>query len=596
MSQEEPRTRRASGRFGWSGGARACAALLLAAPAALAGCQGRIFDPSGGGTPGVGGAPTPPAGPHPPATTTAAQMKVDAAMQAANPDLFTKASMYFPSQDIALAPKRMSRLTRAQLDVTTKTLLPTYYGSTALSAIPPDPLQTNYEYAANLSFNDANFTPYTKWVDQIIAGVSAKPAGVVDCASSNQSTACLQDAAKQFVTRAFRGTETEAQLTKFADFYTSSVAAVGAAAATADLVTLVLTSPSYVYRDEVLTDAASFLLPAQRLQNMTYTLADAPPETLGLSSTAPTPALADAAAVQKTVDQILATPSARAKLMRFFMSWLEVRDADQYTIDPTAFPEFTPAVAAAAIEETRAFLDHQLATAAPTLKDVTQSTQSFVSQALASIYGLPSASGTLVALDPTQRLGIFTQPAVIASHSGPTTTRLVKRGVFFVRKVMCMPLGSPPQGVDTSLPTTAGVTERQRVASVTNNPVCLGCHGVINPFGFMLENFDPIGRWRTTDAGLPVDASLSVSFLDEGPLTTTTPIDALKGFTTSLRFKQCFVRQLYRFYLGRDEIAADDPLLRTMFFNFANNDEQAIVKLLQTLGNAPAFSQRTETP
>ena len=47
----------------------------------------------------------------------------------------------------------------------------------------------------------------------------------------------------------------------------------------------------------------------------------------------------------------------------------------------------------------------------------------------------------LVDLDPAQRLGIFTQPAVIASHSGPTTTRLVKRGVFFTRKVMCMPLG-----------------------------------------------------------------------------------------------------------------------------------------------------------
>ena len=59
---------------------------------------------------------------------------------------------------------------------------------------------------------------------------------------------------------------------------------------------------------------------------------------------------------------------------------------------------------------------------------------------------------------------------------------------------------------------------------------------------------------------------------------------------------EVFLRQLYRFYLGRDEIAADDPLLRTMFFNFANNDEQAIVRLLQTLGNAPAFSQRTEAP
>jgi hypothetical protein len=53
---------------------------------------------------------------------------------------------------------------------------------------------------------------------------------------------------------------------------------------------------------------------------------------------------------------------------------------------------------------------------------------------------------------------------------------------------------------------------------------------------------------------------------------------------------------MVRFYVGRDELAADDPVLRKMFFDFANNDEQAIVKLLQTLGNAPAFSQRTEAP
>src|SRR5262249_55405433 len=157
------------------------------------------------------------------------------------------------------------------------------------------------------------------------------------------------------------GTAAETQLQRFSDFYASSVAMVGLADATADLVTLALMSPSFAFRDEVQTDAAAFLLPAQRLQNMTYTLADAPPEALGLSSAMPGPSLESAAAVQQTVDKILATPEARAKLMRFFLSWLEVREVGEYTIDPTAFPEFTPTVAAAAIAETKAFLTKQLA-------------------------------------------------------------------------------------------------------------------------------------------------------------------------------------------------------------------------------------------
>src|SRR5436190_15770329 len=167
---------------------------IFATSIALAiGCQGQITDGSGGGAvppsgaaPGATpGAPAPPATPHPPVTTPAEQMRIDQMMQAANPDLFALATKYFPSQDVTSAPKRLSRLTRTQLDLTAKALMPTYAGAAAIATVPPDPLQTNYEYAANLSFNDANFTPYSKWVDGVAAAARAKPAVVVDCAASN---------------------------------------------------------------------------------------------------------------------------------------------------------------------------------------------------------------------------------------------------------------------------------------------------------------------------------------------------------------------------------------------------------------------------
>ena len=136
---------------------------------------------------------------------------------------------------------------------------------------------------------------------------------------------------------------------------------------------------------------------------------------------------------------------------------------------------------------------------------------------------------------------------MLASHSGPTTTRLVKRGVFFTRKVMCLPLGAPPPGVNTSIPADVVGTERQRIESVTNEPRCLACHAFINPFGFMQENFDAMGRYRSMDAGQPIDAAINVDFLDEGLLSVSSPVDALRGFTRSLRFQQCFTRQLFRF-------------------------------------------------
>jgi hypothetical protein len=87
-----------------------------------------------------------------------------------------------------------------------------------------------------------------------------------------------------------------------------------------------------------------------------------------------------------------------------------------------------------------------------------------------------------------------------------------------------------------------------------------------------------------------------VDFLDEGTLSTSSPVEALSGFTRSLRFQQCFARQLFRFYLGRDEEPADDPLLRQMFFTFANGGEQNIVELLHVLAGSSTFSRRSEAP
>ena len=157
-------------------------------------------------------------------------------------------------------------------------------------------------------------------------------------------------------------------------------------------------------------------------------------------------------------------------------------------------------------------------------------------------------------------------------------------------------LGAPPADVDTTIPVLEDATERQRIESVTTAPTCAGCHSFINPFGFMQENYDAIGRYRTTDAGQPIDASISVDFLDEGPFSASTAVEALAGFTRSWRFQQCFARQIFRFYMGRDEDEHDDPLLRKMFLDFASQDAQDLTGMLRTLAGSTSFSDRSEAP
>ncbi len=80
--------------------------------------------------------------------------------------------------------------------------------------------------------------------------------------------------------------------------------------------------------------------------------------------------------------------------------------------------------------------------------------------------------------------------------------------------------------------------------------------------------------------------------LDEGPLATSGPVEALKALTGSAMLKQCFVRQLFRFYMGRQEEPADDPLLRRMFFHFALEDSQDILQLLETMASSERIARR----
>ena len=525
-------------------------------------------------------------GPTPPA---------EKALQQADPVVYAAARQYFPSDEPGVPSKRIFRLTRDQLDATVRSLLPGYAAQSVKEAMPRDSLQMNYEYAEILNFNSANIGGLSGWISGIAARVRDKPNGVIDCAASNKSPNCLKHQARAFVLKAFRGDVGDDKIEKIAAFYVSGVQSAGFGQATGDLVEVALNSPSFLFRKELDVNTSYRLAPAQLLQAVTYTIADAPPESLDLSSQRAAEYLRTGAEASQTITSIVASKPARDKLQRFVTAWLEIKEAADFTISPQVFPEFNPKMAAAMRDETQRFLRAQLGKDRPTLKDITQSTQSFVSKTVALLYGTKvdaTADAALVDLDPAQRLGVFSQPAVIASHSGPTNTRPIKRGVFWVRKVMCMEMEPPPPDVHAKIYEMAGATERQKIESSTAAPACAGCHKIINPFGFFLESYDALGRWRTRDNGAAIDTSILVNFLDEEPEKSSSTVDALKNFTNSMMFKQCFVRQLFRYYMGRKEEPSDDPLLRRMFFEFAHNDSQDILRAVWMLTSSDRIVRR----
>jgi hypothetical protein len=261
-----------------------------------------------------------------------------------------------------------------------------------------------------------------------------------------------------------------------------------------------------------------------------------------------------------------------------------VNEPEAFRLDPKAFPLFTPELAKALVGNVDRFLRDALNSSAK-LQQVTRGSVSLTDGALGSVYRDTVGKG----------FGIFTHPAFIASHSGPDSSRLVKRGLYFTKKALCLTLGQRPDGVSTTLPSDARLSERQRVESVTSPSGCKECHSLINPLGYMLEEFDAMGRFRTQDeAGRPIDASAQLNVLDM-PLQSTDAATALPAIVASSRFKQCFVRQVFRFYLGRQETAEDYPVLRQLFFNFVEAEQQDLMVLLLGIAQSPQLVTRSET-
>jgi hypothetical protein len=144
-----------------------------------------------------------------------------------------------------------------------------------------------------------------------------------------------------------------------------------------------------------------------------------------------------------------------------------------------------------------------------TLEALLLAPYSYLDDNLAKLYELPATGGVAWArreLDPARRSGLLTQPAVLFANPHASN-----RGAWVTRAFLCLQVPEePPGAVDLpSLPPgPMPSTYRQRLENAHDaNPSCMACHRIIDPAGFAFEHYDPLGRWRDTDQGLPIDAT-----------------------------------------------------------------------------------------
>jgi hypothetical protein len=199
-----------------------------------------------------------------------------------------------------------------------------------------------------------------------------------------------------------------------------------------------------------------------------------------------------------------------------------------------------------------------------------------------------------VPLDPTQRAGIVTQLGFLATRAFSTTSSPIHRGVFIQRRILCATIPDPPPNIP-ALPAVDGTqirTTRQQVDQHTAPEPCASCHHtLINPVGFGLENFDAIGRYRTQENSVTIDAS--------GDLAGTVA-DARFGSGVTLaralaeapEARSCYARNWFRYTLGRAEGSGDTCALDALADKLKDDDYTA-VDLMTDLTRTRAFLYRT---
>jgi hypothetical protein len=204
--------------------------------------------------------------------------------------------------------------------------------------------------------------------------------------------------------------------------------------------------------------------------------------------------------------------------------------------------------------------------------DVFTTTKVVVNSELAQLYGIDATglgSSTFeVRSLPVDgpRIGLLSKAGFLSQFANQKEGSPTLRGKFMREALLCTPAQPPPGDVDIVLedpPPDQPMTKRQRLEMHRTEPACAGCHWMMDPLGLPLETFDSIGRYRTTDHGLPIDPS---GDFDEQPVADARELGMVVASNPSVA--QCLVRKYYSYAVGHEERPVDGSVVNALADSF----------------------------
>jgi hypothetical protein len=292
------------------------------------------------------------------------------------------------------------------------------------------------------------------------------------------------------------------------------------------------------------------------------------------------------------VARMLHDSKAVAMVDNFAGQWLQLRNLDLVKPDPDKFPEFDEELRTSMQQETRLFFKNVIDEDRSVL-DFLNAKYTFVNERLAKFYGVDGVSGNTfrkVDLTGTPRGGLLTQGSVLTVSSYPNRTSVVIRGKWVLENLLNAPPPPPPPDVPSLDEKSLGVTAslRQQMETHRANAVCASCHMKMDPLGFGLENFNAIGKYRTSDGKFPIDSSGKLP--DGRSFQSAVELENLVAAKPQA-FAECVAEKMLTYALGRGLESYDRPIVHKIVNRLAAGDYRFSV-LIREIVNSLPFQMR----
>ena len=365
----------------------------------------------------------------------------------------------------------------------------------------------------------------------------------------------------------------------------------------------VLSSPYFLYRIEkdpagVRAGAAHPVSDIELASRLSFFLWSSIPDEK-LLDLAAAGRLREPAVFAEQVHRMLGDERTDALVENFTGQWLQLRNLEAKVVpDLLLFPDFDDNTRKGFRKETELFFGYILRQDRSTL-ELLNADYTFVDERLARNYGIKGVYGPQfrrVKLTDPNRRGLLGQGSILSMTSVATRTSPVFRGKYVLSTFLNTPPPSPPPNVPTldesnKSASTVPKTVRAQLELHRKNQPCAGCHRVIDPAGFALENFDSVGRWRDKDAdGAPLDVAgtLADGSQVNGPVALREAI-----LSRPDAFVTVVTEKMLTYALGRGLEPSDMPVVRRIVKKAAQNDYRLSSIVMGIVESAP-FQMRTK--